>query len=430
MIIIGKWLFINNSKWGRLFAASSDKMDSDHIVETTDSFSNHDKYQWRLHPYGDDYLIENKAYGFMFSASGDKKGNDHIVKCNPDLDSLSKAKQAADNNLKYCWSVQIRSSGFQLINKRFGLMFSADEDLKGNDHIVETRPDSSENGNKWLWKMRPVEQFDGKNWMSQLPEHIRQHSIYTITMPGTHDSGTKSIAISIKLAVTQSTTIPEQLNMGVRFLDIRLKADGDDLSVCHGTLGSNYYFHQVISECQEFLRENPKEGILMSVKCDHGSDSDFAEIFERKYSHFFPSNKEIPTLEWTSGQIVLLRRFKSPQRGVRLSIPDNTPYSGDVGENGNRIFVQDEYDRDLEQAYIKKRVVQSFLERTDEEGLYINFVSATGTYYGIPDPKGMADKMNPWLTSILAERNKASGILVLDYATNSVADAIIAMNFR
>ncbi|ELR65902.1 hypothetical protein C942_00528 [Photobacterium marinum] len=74
--------------------------------------------------------------------------------------------------------------------------------------------------------------------------------------------------------------------------------------------------------------------------------------------------------------------------------------------------------------------MESFLDQTDEEGLYINFVSATDTYYGIPAPKGMADKMNPWLTSILAERNKASGILVLDYTTSSVADAIIAINLR
>lgn len=429
-IIEKKWVFIDNAKWGRLFVAAGDKKGSDHIVETTDTFSDKHKFQWRFYAFGKMYLVENREYGFMFAASGDRKGQDHIVECDPIVRSLEQAKKKADNNPKWCWALKNAGLNVQIINQAYGLVFAADGDKKGNDHIVEARPEASETEAQWCWRVRQVEQFDGKNWMGRLPEKARQGAIYSVTMPGSHDSGTKSLSIPLGLAMTQSTTIPEQLNMGVRFLDIRLKVDGNKLSVCHGVLGSNYHFHQVLSECQSFLKQNPSECILMSVKCDHNDSAAFAKNFESRYSEYFATDNKLTSLESASGKILLMRRFSMPAQGIQLSIPNNTSGSDNIGTDGNRIYVQDEYERDLQQAYIKKRVVEGFLDRTDEDGLYVNFISATGTYYGIPRPKDMADKMNRWLSTVLAERNTPSGVLVCDYVVPSIVDSIIAVNFR
>ena len=72
------------------------------------------------------------------------------------------------------------------------------------------------------------ENLNGKNWMSGIPD---ERYIYEINLPGTHDSTTayskNSTENSVKLfgipvfdsgkyAKTQSLTLPEQLNAGVR----------------------------------------------------------------------------------------------------------------------------------------------------------------------------------------------------------------------
>ena len=88
--------------------------------------------------------------------------------------------------------------------------------------------------------------LNGKNWMSGIPDN---RYIYEINLPGTHDSTTansknstdnyvKIFGIPVfnsgKYAKTQSLTLPQQLNAGVRYLDLRFSAKQGKLLLCHG----------------------------------------------------------------------------------------------------------------------------------------------------------------------------------------------------
>ena len=70
----------------------------------------------------------------------------------------------------------------------------------------------------------------GNNWMSGLSDDTK---LCDINIPGTHDSGTTytTAVISGIIASCQDDTIPEQLQKGIRYLDIR--CDGD-LDINHG----------------------------------------------------------------------------------------------------------------------------------------------------------------------------------------------------
>ena len=100
------------------------------------------------------------------------------------------------------------------------------------------------------------------DWMSYLDDNLK---ISQINLPGTHDSGTKRVKFSLidatASAQCQDTTITEQLNHGIRFLDIRLEDDGEKLRLVHATTdcksedGSNLYLDEVLQIGRASCRE-------------------------------------------------------------------------------------------------------------------------------------------------------------------------------
>ncbi|XP_066992372.1 PI-PLC X domain-containing protein 3 isoform X3 [Anabrus simplex] len=103
---------------------------------------------------------------------------------------------------------------------------------------------------------------DLENWMTRLPEALKNVPIVYLAIPGSHDSGSCSITPSSTIApdtshtiqelgkvfgpivrrlvynwvVTQHANITDQLMEGVRYLDLRLatKPQSQDLFFVHG----------------------------------------------------------------------------------------------------------------------------------------------------------------------------------------------------
>ena len=71
--------------------------------------------------------------------------------------------------------------------------------------------------------------LNAQNWMSVIDDKT---NLADISMPGTHDSAATYVAFGIK-ARCQDKTIPEQLNCGARFLDIRLCEESGKLKLVH-----------------------------------------------------------------------------------------------------------------------------------------------------------------------------------------------------
>ena len=114
------------------------------------------------------------------------------------------------------------------------------------------------------------------DWMANIDGNKR---ITEINMPGTHDSGTKG---TNSFSECQNTTLTQQMENGVRFLDIRLEAQSDGkLYLVHASVdcksptdGGKFYFEEALQECYEFLDAHPTETVVMSVKKDDGDDAD------------------------------------------------------------------------------------------------------------------------------------------------------------
>ena len=104
--------------------------------------------------------------------------------------------------------------------------------------------------------------------------------VFGLNLVGTHDCVTQYVQLS-HLSRCQDRSIYEQLNMGVRCLDIRVKSNGNRLSMVHGICNAfNNPSHfskrmdmeDVLSACYNFLSKNPSETIVFQFKNDSGRE--------------------------------------------------------------------------------------------------------------------------------------------------------------
>ena len=224
----------------------------------------------------------------------------------------------------------------------------------------------------------------GKNWMSAISD---SRYIYEINLPGTHDSATafcknstdnyvKIFGIPVfnagKYAGTQSLTLPEQLNAGVRYLDLRFSPKQGKLLLCHGNNGKvapviktagilsflnplqillnrlnipflsldiEFYAYEdaectvnmtcdsVLAQIKEFLKENPTETVIITAKRENGDEEEFLKLFKEQTAdlktQINPSTQEeylytengagiyskMPTLAQVRGKIILMTPY-------------------------------------------------------------------------------------------------------------------------
>jgi 1-phosphatidylinositol phosphodiesterase len=103
-----------------------------------------------------------------------------------------------------------------------------------------------------------------------------------LTIPGTHDSGALHSLAEIA-GKCQSLPIDEQLKIGVRFLDIRLRLVDGGLKVVHSFADQLTDFEDVLADMTAFVRNHPSEFLLVSIKEDASpirSEQAFADVQE------------------------------------------------------------------------------------------------------------------------------------------------------
>ena len=152
------------------------------------------------------------------------------------------------------------------------------------------------------------------NWMKNIPDET---FLSEINIPGTHDSATRFCQYSY-FSRCQELSVFEQLNIGVRFLDLRVEKNGDKLQLVHAASKCfKTASHQglllledVFSDCRAFLKANPSETLIISIKCDHGdtSENTFDTLFQHYLNEdFWYKENRIPQLFEVRGKGEVMR---------------------------------------------------------------------------------------------------------------------------
>ncbi|HAY3552765.1 phosphatidylinositol-specific phospholipase C [Elizabethkingia meningoseptica] len=274
------------------------------------------------------------------------------------------------------------------------------------------------------------------NWMSGLQDQI---SLAKISVPGTHDSGaTIEIPSNSGTAKTQNLSISEQLNIGVRFLDIRCRHIDNAFTIHHGPIYQKINFDDVLNACYAFLESHPTETIIMSVKEEH-NPSNVSRSFEKTFDSYVQKNPSkwdlgntIPTLGEVRGKIKLLRRFPADDKpkGIEAtSWSDNTTFEINTPA---RIKIQDNYKVDNNDTkWTQIQTVLNEAKATTDGKLFINFTSGyKPLIFGIPSIPTVSNAINPKVKTFFQSNPKGTyGILAIDFVSKDLTEPIVNTNF-
>ena len=180
------------------------------------------------------------------------------------------------------------------------------------------------------------------SWMNDIADHT---SIRDISLPGSHDT-MALYSIADLAGQCQTLSLSDQLNLGVRFLDIRLKEDHNSLKAVHGFIDQKASFSDINKTVTSFLKKNPSEFIIMSIKEEadaSSSDISFEQVLINSLDSglYLKEQRTIPNyIEEVRGKVLILSRYKDSSIGIPA-------YDGWEDSKSftlpNDIYVQDTY---------------------------------------------------------------------------------------
>ena len=254
----------------------------------------------------------------------------------------------------------------------------------------------------------------GRNWMKSLPETL---SLSNLSIPGTHDTCALRNGFSFGFAKCQSWTLEDQLEAGIRFLDIRCRHRLNRFEIYHGVISQEITFMQVLDICEAFLKKNPSECLLMSVK-EESSREKVTRGFRETFLDEIDSRKDLwlitektPSLKESRGRIVLVDRV------------------GNLGGlRWDEMSRQDAYQATPEEKKIKVGQQFDLAANGDSGQWFLNYSSGTVPTKLIT-PAGYASILNPFVLDQLRQRKgKHLGVVVMDFPGDSLVERIIQSN--
>ena len=255
---------------------------------------------------------------------------------------------------------------------------------------------------------------DYKNWMSSVADDTL---IEDMNIPGTHDT-MALYSIGDLAGKCQSLSLKDQLNIGVRFLDIRLQLNNNELRAVHGIVDQRSTFKEIALTVESFLELNSREFIIMSIKEENdpkGSSKSFEEALKGHINeHYWYLGNTMPTKIDASirGKIILISRYSNSTIGIPANNDwkDNCSFTLDSG-----IYVQDKYK--LSNVNEKKEEIEACFAH---DGIKINFLSGYLTSYIPPSyAPSVALEINPWIKNKIKTVAKR-GIVLYDFVTTDL----------
>ena len=255
------------------------------------------------------------------------------------------------------------------------------------------------------------------DWMGTL---AGDPTLLHITIPGTHDTATY-LGYGGSSAQCQTMDIAAQLAAGVRFMDLRLVVNGQDLSIYHGSANQHVSFkNDVLPAIVDFLNKHPTECVVICVNHANNGEASYDALLHDILMQGVPQNKlydhndanAFPLkVKGLGGCLVLARRDSEMTYGIDMTRwPDNTPNQTFDAATGMKVTLQDNYHwTDLAGAWNNKwNVVSPFLELAR-----------------MTPPNYSSDASKTWFINFTS----ASGIVVpWDFATGAVGN--LGINYR
>lgn len=285
------------------------------------------------------------------------------------------------------------------------------------------------------------------NWMEGIEDDA---NIAEISIPGTHESCAR---FQLKDAQCQWFSIINQLQRGIRFLDIRCNYEagsesgltaGIYLPIYHGLKSQHILFEEVQAQCVAFLTANPTEFILMNVQMNDAEfDPDgkftkkFVELIEPyldfwylksgyRIDHNGFSHPDLPAIEKVRRHIILVRS-NDPSYGWGFPAPSQFGQGGFAwkgyrvnGDSEDVIFRTQNRWEDVSGSD-KGAMVEQYIQKAKDNAkngiITLNFASHTDN----KTPGKNAQDMNERIAAYLQKYDSKTpvGVIPVDFTGNT-----------
>ncbi len=306
----------------------------------------------------------------------------------------------------------------------------------------------------------PVQSIDYLNWMQTLDDNL---FLSRLSIPGAHDAATSSCSSSGLSggAHTQTYTIAQQLEHGVRMFDLRPVWDGSNMMIYHGIVNTKVKFNDALTTLCNFLDAHPKEFLFVIMRHeDDIASSDNKAKWPAQMKNCLNAKKQYlidysPTLT--------VRDMRGKLLVMSRNTYDDGPLGGYVnggGDNGTlnktlvgpsgaymNFTIQDMYDvAGSGQLNQKIAAMKSLLDRSmgeQEYRLYMNHTSGyskkssflTISYSTFEGVQECARTCNKAMIDYMQGKTGPMGFVMMDFAGDNnyngqnLIDLIINNNF-
>ena len=283
------------------------------------------------------------------------------------------------------------------------------------------RPEYNASGDRNQWAID-----ENRGWMGRIPDDRR---LADISIPGTHNSCAEHGGDFVQC---QSKSIMHQLELGIRFFDIRCNnfTEGEHMSTGFGIFHGQFYQHMsfgnVLSSIDQFFQTQPREAVLMRIRTaehpDMPTPDNLAQtifnIYRGQYPHLFYDGNINAGGGITLGQV---RRRVVVLQHIQLG-----NFTG-----WNECHVEDQFEETGEVKEASIRQGFDHFASTAHNHLTITFSSTTG---GIPPQpylhaRGGLNRFVFDTVEAFKRQGRGVGIVAIDFPGDELIRDIINLNF-
>lgn len=188
-----------------------------------------------------------------------------------------------------------------------------------------------------------------ETWMSSVPNDV---PISALSIPGTHDSA--AYTSKWPFVSTQNLNITEQLNLGIRYFDLRCGLRANIVEMVHGISYLGLRLEEVLSAMYAWLETHASEGLVVQIKHDREDEKSSIDFSQGVMATLmlrqdkWRTTDTTPTLGELRGKIQLFRRFEGQglhRYGIDVSrwvVNPEVPFTICTW-HGVQITIQDHY---------------------------------------------------------------------------------------
>lgn len=307
------------------------------------------------------------------------------------------------------------------------------------------------------------------DWCSTIFDSTR---INELAIPGTHDASAWTHEWddeddAMPGTWAQRKNITEQLDIGVRVLDLRVGYASDNrwlglfsfIGMFHGPIYLGFTLEEVLTDVNNWLEEHPKEFVILIFQqqgkfgqrdVSEAVGTLLEDTFGGKLFDFNPNSSRWPTVGELRGQVLVMGRLRSHVAGfcdVRSWLTDGDNTDGVLINAGTRlrIYLQDRYKELSGRGGWRSAFQGDFVSMADDNRKKFAKVTtaARANPGGIPERILKINHMSysnlryqPWEsgegvnTLLRNSMLKIQGVLMIDNADQKTVDYILSNNYR